>query len=44
MAKNKDKKMKLPKCPHCNKGVNILAAWGYKTKGEFYCNKCHGYC
>lgn len=32
--------MKLTKCPYCGKQMTFFQAFVYRTRGEFFCNKC----
>lgn len=32
--------MKLTKCPYCGKQMTFFQAFIYRTRGEFFCNKC----
>ena len=32
----------IPKCPYCNKKVNIIRTWSLKRQGEYKCPRCKG--
>lgn len=32
----------VPKCPYCNKRVNIIRTWSLKKQGEYKCPRCGG--
>ncbi len=32
----------VPRCPYCNKRVNIIRTWSLKKQGEYKCPRCGG--
>lgn len=32
----------VPRCPYCNKRVNLIRTWSLKKQGEYKCPRCEG--